>query len=153
MVAAASDALALGAISSFAIRNASPMPTIWWVGSVPERIRARGRRRASAPRCARAALRRTNSAPTPFGTVGLVRREAHQVDLQRRQVDRDLPVACAASTWKTTRACGRPRPSPRRPGSTPISLFTSITDATIVSGAQRRLEAATGNEPSASTSR
>src|SRR6266550_4041461 len=59
------------AISSFAMRKASPMPTIWWVGSVPER-----KPRSWPPPWICGSMRtrgflRTYSAPMPFGPYTL----------------------------------------------------------------------------------
>ena len=66
------------------------MPTIWCVGSVPERMP-----RSWPPPCICASIRTLRLAPDveradALRTVGLVRRERHQVDLELRQVERDL---------------------------------------------------------------
>ena len=73
--------------------------------------------------------------------VGLVRREAHQVDRQLREVDRDLAGRLRRVDVEDDAAArGRSRRSPAMSWITPISLLTNITETRIVSGRSAALK-------------
>ncbi len=76
------------AISSWARRKASPMPTIWWVGKVPSAGRAHAHRHAFAPAGARAAGGARTGHQSPSGPIGFVRGQAHQIHLHGLHIQR-----------------------------------------------------------------
>jgi hypothetical protein len=64
-----------------------------------------------------------------------------------------FPVACAASTWKMIAFARHISPIAAIGWITPISLFTSMIDTTIVSGRNAALNFSRSRSPSGSGSR
>jgi hypothetical protein len=64
-----------------------------------------------------------------------------------------LPVACAASTWKMMPRSRHSAPRAGMSWITPISLFTNMTEARIVSGRIAALNFSKSSRPFGSTSR
>ena len=129
------------------------MPTIWCVGSVPERMP-----RSWPPPCICASmrtrgLRRTYSAPMPFGPYVLCAENDIRSTFSFARSISTLPVACAASTWNTMPFSRQSSPIVSMSWITPISLFTCITDTRIVSGRSAALSTSRSRRPLSFTSR
>ena len=140
------------AISSRAIRNASPMPTIWCVASVPERMP-----RSWPPPCICASMRNAACGARTARRCPSGRRScAPRTTSGRPSASRGRSRPCR-STVRRRRGTrcpsrGRSHRSSRCP-ITPISLFTCITDTRIVSGRSAALNTSRSIRPSSFTSR
>ena len=100
----------------------------------PSAGRARGRRRASAPRCARAACVARRGHRCPSGRRSCARRDSSGRPACRPGRSRPCRWPARHRRERRRRARGTSAPIAAMSWITPISLLTSITDATVVSG-------------------
>ncbi len=98
-------------------------------------------------------LRRTYSAPMPLGPYILCAVMVSRSTLSFARSMSTLPAACTASQWKMMPLARQISPISAIGWITPISLFTIMTETTIVSGRIAALSFSRSTRPSGSGSR
>mmetsp|Transcript_14608 Transcript_14608/g.62624 ORF Transcript_14608/g.62624 Transcript_14608/m.62624 type:complete len:242 (+) Transcript_14608:277-1002(+) len=120
-------------ISSAAIFAAAPSPTTSGVGRVPDRKPLSCPPPEMSASMRRRGRRLTYTAPMPFGPYILWPEMLRQSMFMALTSTGIFPTACAASVWKKIFRERQSFPISARGCTTPISLFTAITDTIAVS--------------------